>query len=144
MIKPHFTRHLLSWALIAVFPLAVVVGISALVVYAQSSGCPTIDTQPYWPPCATVYYTISSNITDSQERSQIQQAVSRFNSANLINGSKVELKAGPPPTGTSNPRTLLFQNGTLSAGVAARFDTVSSFGDGLISATITINPSCII
>lgn len=131
MIKPHFTRHLPSLTLIAVAFMAVVLGISVLVVSAQSS-CPTIETNPFWPPCATVYYTISSNITDTQERNQIQQAVTTFNSANQANGSRVELRPGPPPAGTSNPRTLVFQNGTLAAGVAAQFDTVSSPADELL------------
>jgi hypothetical protein len=124
--------------------LAASIVITTLIVYAQSSGCPTVATKPFWPPCATVYYTISTNITDSQERTQIQQAIGIFYSANMNNGSGVRFLPGPPPPGTSYPHTLLSQNGALNPEEGARFDSISSYGDGLLSATITFNPACII
>jgi hypothetical protein len=142
MINPHLARRFKFRVLIITACLAAL-GISALVVYAQSSGCPTIATKPYWPPCAIVYYRISPGITDAQERSQIEQAINIWNEANRNNGSRISFISGLSPPGESNTHTLLFQNGTLPAGTVARFDTISSYGDGLISANITFDTACI-
>lgn len=135
----RFPRHLL----VSLGFLLATIGISILVVNAQS-GCPSRDTLPFWTTCAKVYYTFGSNITDSQQRSQIQTAIIRWNTANMANGSTVMFEQGSPPPGTSNPRTLTFQNGSLPDGVAGQWRSDSSFGDGLISATITFNPSTLI
>jgi hypothetical protein len=81
----------------------------------------------------------NSNITDSQQISQIETAISLFNTANITNVSRVEFRPGAAPAGTSFPRTLIFQNGSLGAGNTAETSYDSSFGDGLISSTITFN-----
>jgi hypothetical protein len=77
---------------------------------AQSNPCPESGGRR-WLAGTTVYVSFG-NITDSNQRGQVQASLNNWNDNNrLSNGSGVRFVMGPGPTGSA---TITFQNGAIS------------------------------
>jgi len=116
----------------------IVVMCTALASYPQSSCPPTFNEK--WTQGTRVYVNLS-NITDPEQRRQIELAIQRWGAASAANDSRVTFTLDTPPAGAA---TLTFQNGSLSPGIGARTDTTINLSTGaLLSATITFNPNAL-
>lgn len=102
------------------------------------SQCTTIDFQAQqWAQGITVYFNFG-NITDSNQRLQIEAAITRWNEANQNNNSRVQFSSAPPPSGA---RTLTFQNGSNVSNPAFMQPTINLQTKEILSATITFDLS---
>ena len=100
------------------------------------SQCSTIDFHAQqWTQGTTVYYNLG-NITDSNQRQQIEAAITSWNDANRSNNSGVQFSSAPPPNGA---RTLTFQNGTNTSNPAFMQPTINLQTKEILSATITFD-----
>lgn len=132
-ILTNFLYHLL---LISVSLASLIT--SGFIIVNSQSGCPEVETQRY-PPGSKVYVDFG-NITDPEQLRQIRTAIASWNTTNASNNSRVEFIEGSPPAGTSDPRTLTFQNGPVAGGDPSRMSPQVYLSSGLIqSATITFN-----
>jgi hypothetical protein len=118
-------------------------GLLCLLIFVASSSisyaqCPTAEGRSAWRNGETVYYNFG-NITDPEERRQIQLAIDKWNEANRHNLSGVQFSSATPPAGAS---TLSFQNGpTVQPNRAGETQRNQVNGNVLVQATITLNTS---
>ncbi|MEK6408757.1 MAG: hypothetical protein AABN34_17680 [Acidobacteriota bacterium] len=107
--------------------------------YAQS-GCPSV-TQNGWRKCAKVYFSLQGfNATQS---SQIRQAISRWNTANQTNNSRVVFFEGIQPLNLVNAGSLSIQSGATTQGTPAETTRNTQVG-AIANATIRIHLQAII
>lgn len=139
MLNCHQPALLLSRVFIIANCALVLLITSTSSTYSQSD-CPPTQTAR-WPKNKTVYYSFSG--TNTEQTRQILNGVSAWNTDNQSNGSGVQFRLGPPPSGTSNPATIVFQNGTQpssSPTASARTNFNTNSNGRITSATVTFYP----
>jgi hypothetical protein len=119
-------------------PLLAFIMIGAFVVYSQSSSdCPSTKSVK-WGKNKVVYYNYG-NITDPAIKSQLKDAADEWSLANQSNGSGVQFREGPPPTGATNYGTLTFQTGSINGSDSAKVSTGTVTNNTFTSATVTFD-----
>src|SRR5215210_6742809 len=103
----------------------------------STSDCPTTKNVK-WEKNKIVYYNYG-NITDPVIRSQIKAAADKWTLANQSNGSGVQFKEGPPPTGATNYGTLAFQTGSINGSDSAKVSYGTTTNNTFTTATVTFD-----
>lgn len=102
--------------------------------------CPNTPKQEgSWPANSTVYYSLDGSLPAGAP-AQVLQAISSWNQANQSNNSGVTFVPGPPPSGTSNARTISFSVGNANGRPAE----VSQTGIPIMSAHVRFDTSLVV
>lgn len=132
----YLTRSILY--LLAIRTTALACGlVTGLIIYVQAGECPP-SKEPYWATGSTVYYSYG-NITDPNQKAQIDAAAQKWTQANNNNLSGVKFLPGPPPPGATNYGTLTFTNAPIANDEPAHSFYDETNGATLKSATIKFN-----
>lgn len=102
--------------------------------HSQNSNCPGTTSQK-WPKNKTVYY--STGTLDSTQKGAVDNAITKWNEENQINGSGVKFEKAT----STNPAKLIFKLGGVPGTEAAHMDPTTNSSGQIISATITFDLS---